>query len=201
VTTREAVESEGKAGTPVVKRTAIGQTFKGCIINTQQRDVLKDGAPAMNERGKPRQELVIRCIVAPGTTAPAGIGDDVSVPAPGDEVRLILRGKAFADWIEGKRQLGGSPMWGDLVTQTTVVAQAYDANGKPKGGEIHNQAEIDALPRSTSVGIYGPLTLERTDEHGPLAAYIAQAGARFNAYKNGERAAADTHADVSNDPF
>ena len=198
MTTREAVENEAKAGTPVVKRTAIGQTFKGCIINTQARNVLKDGEPVLNDRGKPRQELVVRCIVVPGTTAPAGIGDNVTVPAPGDEVRLILRGKAFADWIQAKDALGGSPLWGDLVTQTTTHAQAYDANGKPKGGEITDQAAIDALPRSTSVGIYGPLTVERTDENGPLSAYITLAGQRFNAYKNGERTAADP---IDDDPF
>lgn len=187
MTTREAVEQEGKAGTPVVKRTALGQTFRGCIIDVQQRNVLKDGTPAMNSQGKPRQELVVRCIVAPGTTSPAGIGDVQTVPAPGDEVRLILRGKAFADWIQAKGALGGPPLWGDLVVQTTTHAQAYDANGKPKGGEITDQAAIDALPRSTSVGIYGHLTIERTDEHGPLASYVTLAGEKFRAYRNGQR--------------
>ena len=197
---REAVGEVRSAGTPVVKRTAIGQVFRGCIINTQQRDKLKDGAQVLNANGKPRQELVVRCITLPGTTAPAGLGDDIAVPAPGDEVRLILGGKSFAEWIESTRQIGGQPLWGDIVEQRTTHAQAYDANGQPKGSTISDQAQVDALPRSTAVGIYGPVTIERADESDlTLSAYMRMAGERFNAYRNGERAPADTAAD--NDPF
>ena len=95
------------AGLPVVKRQRIGETFVGMVVRTQQRAILRDGEPVLNDRGKPRQELVVTCITLPGTTAAAGIGDETKVPAPGDRVRLILRGGAFSQWIEQLRELGG----------------------------------------------------------------------------------------------
>ena len=94
------------------------------------------------------------------------LGDDESVPEPGTIVRLILKGKAFGDWIEAKRSLpGGSIAVGDMVTQTTTVAQVYDASGNPSGPEISDQAAVDAArQKGRSIGIYGPLTLTEADD-------------------------------------
>ena len=60
-------------------------------------------APIVKPNGKHAQELVVTCLTLPNTTSPAGLGDDESVPEPGTIVRLILKGKAFGDWIEAKK--------------------------------------------------------------------------------------------------
>lgn len=151
------------AGLPVVKRTAIGQSFIGAVVKFESRDRLKveNGVkvPVLKPDGKARQELVVTCVAMPGTTAPAGIGEHEAVPAPGEMVRLILKGKAFGDWIEAKGNLGRGIQVGDVVTQTTTTAQVYDAQGNPAGPELTTQEQVNAVPRGRSVGIYGPLTL------------------------------------------
>lgn len=148
---------------PVMKRQRIGDTVTGAVVRTVQRDVLKDGQPALKDNGKPRQELVVTIVVLPGTTMPAGIGQDTpaAVPAPGDVTRMILRGASFGQWIEAKNGLGGQLQVGDIVTQTLDHAQVYNAQGAPAGGKLTTQAEVDAVPRGQSVGVYGPLTLRR----------------------------------------
>lgn len=159
------LEEERKPGLPVVKRTAIGQTFNGAVLRVDQRDRLKkdDQTGAMTAivkaNGKARQELVVTCLTLPGTTAPAGLGDNEFVPEPETLVRLILKGKAFGDWIESKAALGRGIQVGDIVTQITDRAQVYDAQGNPSGAELTDQAAVTAVPRGRSVGIYGPITL------------------------------------------
>lgn len=182
---RIALEEARAPGYPVVKRTALGQTFRGAIIKSESRDRLKRGddgtmKPIIKDNGKHAQEMVVTCLTLPGTTAPAGLGEDESVPQPGDIVRLILKGKAFGDWIEGKRNLPSATVAvGDVVTQTTTLAQVYDANGNASGPEIRDQAAVmDARSRGRSVGIYGPLTLELPTEDAwttkAIAAYREQ---------------------------
>lgn len=170
--TRITLEEPRTPGYPVIKRTAIGQTFNGAVIKAESRDRQKRGddgnmTPIIKPNGKHAQELVVTCIALPGTTAPAGLGEDESVPEPGDIVRLILKGKAFGDWIEAKRQLpSGVLAVGDVVTQTTTLAQVYDAQGSPTGGEITDQAAVDgARARGRSIGIYGPLTLREPKDN------------------------------------
>jgi len=147
---------------PVMKRQRIGDTVTGAVVRTVQRDVLKDGQPALKDNGKPRQELVVTIVVLPGTTMPAGIGQDTpaAVPAPGDVTRMILRGASFGQWIEAKNTLRQLQV-GDIVTQTLDHAQVYNAQGAPTGPKLTTQAEVDAVPRGQSVGVYGPLTLRR----------------------------------------
>lgn len=164
--TRITLEEPKAAGYPVVKRTALGQTFNGAVLQAESRDRLKrsdDGTmvPIVKPNGKHSQELVVTCLTMPGTTAPAGLGDTESVPEPGDIVRLILKGKAFGDWIEAKRTLPNGILGvGDVVTQTTTVAQVYDAQGNASGPEVTDQKAVDqAKLKGRSVGIYGPLTL------------------------------------------
>jgi hypothetical protein len=147
---------------PVMKRQRIGDSVTGAVVRTVQRDVLKDGQPALKDNGKPRQELVVTIVTLPGTTMPAGIGQDIpaAVPTAGDVTRMILRGASFGQWIEAKNAMGPLQV-GDIVTQTLDHAQVYNAQGAPQGGKLTTQADVDAIPRGQSVGVYGPLTLRR----------------------------------------
>jgi hypothetical protein len=168
-----ALEGERKAGLPVVKRTALGQKFYGAIVKVDQRDRLKKddatGAmvPVLKPSGKARQELVVTCLTLPGTTAPVGLGENEYVPEPEALVRLILKGKAFGDWIETKAALKRPVQVGDVVSQTTDRAQVYDAQGNPSGPELTDQAAVNAVPRGRSVGIYGPITVREPKSDSP----------------------------------
>lgn len=166
------LEEPRTPGAPVIKRTAIGQYFVGALVNIKQRDVQKrddEGniRPVLKSDGRYKQELVLTLLTMPGTTAPAGIGDQVSVPTPGDKVRLILRGQAFGQWIEAKKVLHGKVQTGDIVTQTTEYGQAYDAFGKPIGRPLTLQEDINVLPRQTTIGIYGTITLRHHNPNDP----------------------------------
>lgn len=162
-----AIELEEPArgtSTPVVKRQRIGEQFVGAIVKAEQRAQTKmvDGVRVeiLKPNGKPRQELVVHCLVRPENTAEVSLGDDRHLPEPGEAVRLILKGKAFGDWIEARKShRGGRLNVGDVVVQKVTHAQAYDANGAPKGGEITDQAVADAVPRGTSLGFYGPVAI------------------------------------------
>lgn len=201
---REAVDDGVSTATPVVKRTALGEVFHGAIIRTEARSIKKRDDNGVSRdvinpaTGKPRQELVVHCITMPGTTALAGIGDDVAVPTPGHQVRVILRGQAYSKYIEAKKAMpGGRVLWGDVITQVTDVAQCYDANGNVKGQPITTQAQLDAVPRGTSVGVYGPVTL-RSPAAGDEQ-WVTAAGEAYTAWKTGAREAADVAIDE--DPF
>ncbi len=170
---RIALEEPRTPGYPVVKRTSLGEVFNGAIIKVETRDRLKRGDDGSMQpiikasNGKHAQELVAVCLTLPGTTAPAGLGEDEGVPEPGQIVRLILKGKAFGDWIEAKKSLpDGIVAVGDVVSQRTETAQVYDAQGNASGGELTDQASIDAArSKGRSVGIYGPLVV-RTPKPG-----------------------------------
>lgn len=172
-------EHTGRASSPVVKRTKIGETFLGAIVKTEQREIKNNGETVINARtGKPRQELVVTCIALPGTTSPAGIKDTTAVPEPGDTVRLILRGGGFGQWIEARNgHRGGRLQVGDIVKQTVEYAQAYDAAGQTRGGHIGDQAQVDGLPRGVTVGFYGPLTLHEPKDQG----WVQKAEAAYHA--------------------
>jgi hypothetical protein len=191
-----------RTSTPVVKRQRIGEKFVGAIVRTEQRDKTKtdkDGvrSPILKPNGRPRQELVVHCIAMPNTTANAGIGDDIDVPTPGDQVRLILGGKAFGDWIEQRKtHRNGGLQVGDVIVQDTTRAQAYDANGAPKGPEITTQKEIDdirAKQPSTAIGVYGPVTLHEPRD----MEWVHAARKAYDAFNNVtlEEAAGPAHDD------
>jgi hypothetical protein len=204
-----ALEGERKAGLPVVKRTALGQKYFGAIVKVEQRDRLrKDEAtgamtPLLKASGKARQELVLTCLTLPGTTAPVGLGEDEHIPAEGDLVRLILKGKAFSDWIQNKAELGRPVNVGDVVTQTTDRAQVYDAQGNPSGAEITDQAAVNAVPRGRSVGIYGPITVRAPKDGSPWVAKAEEAyhGLQEPIVAEPEAASAGGFDDDSEPPF
>lgn len=178
-----ALEDEVKPGLPVVKRNALGEVFVGAIVRTEQRDrQKKDDATGMmvsvlKPNGKPSQELVVTCLTLPGTTSMVGLGDDQHTASESELVRVILKGKAFGDWIESKKELGRPVQVGDVLTQKTEYAQAYDAQGNPVGGQIIDQGTLNALPRGRSVGIYGTLSVRAPQAGSP---WVASAEAAYH---------------------
>lgn len=166
----EIPEENHAPTTPIVKRTAIGETFMGAIVRVEQRDVKKRyGSIDRKPDGNPRQELIVHCIALPNSTAPVGKGEVQRATVPGEECRLLLRGGGFGQWIEArqKHRDGGSLVVGDLIATQVTYGQAYNADGKAEGGQITDQASIVALKmRGKTVGLYGPLQLAeaRADE-------------------------------------
>ncbi len=161
-----------RTGYPVLKSQRIGEVARMALITFKQRNVMKKNKdtgemePDLKPSGRPKQELVLHGIALPGTTAIAALGDTAAVPAPGDRVRMILRGGAFKNWIDARpNHREGKMKVGDIVERTTDYAQAYNADWSKKGGHITSQAEADAVPRSTVIGFYGGLTLAEPKDH------------------------------------
>ena len=159
------LEEAGTTRTPVLRRKRIGEEFVGSLVRTTQRDVLKrDDAtgtdrPVLKANGKPRQELVVTLVTISSTMA-AGLGEEVAVPEPGDVVRSILKGGGFGQWIEANGLLKPRQV-GDIVTLTSEWGQAYDAHGAPTGDKLTTQAQLDAVPRERSLGVYGSVAIRR----------------------------------------
>ena len=159
------LEEAGTTRTPVLRRKRIGEEYVGALVRTTQRDVLKrDDAtgtdkPVLKANGKPRQELVVTLVTISSTMA-AGLGEDVAVPEPGDIVRSILKGGGFGQWIEANGLLKPRQV-GDIVTLTSEWGQAYDAHGAPTGDKLTTQAQLDAVPRERSLGVYGSVAIRR----------------------------------------
>lgn len=159
------LEEAGTTRTPVLRRKRIGEEFVGALVRTTQRDVLKrDDAtgtdrPVLKANGKPRQELVVT-LVTISSTMTAGLGEEVAVPEPGDIVRSILKGGGFGQWIEAHGLLKPRQV-GDIVTLTSEWGQAYDAHGAPTGDKLTTQAQLDAVPRERSLGVYGSVAIRR----------------------------------------
>lgn len=183
-------------GLPVVKRTTIGQRFAGALVEQHQRDVLKKGERVLKPDGKPRQELVLTLVVMPGTTTPATISGEGGVPAPGELVRVILRGAGFGEWIEARKHHGELQV-GDVVEQSVEYAQVYDADGNAVGGKITDQATADRVPRGQSLGFYGPTTLRRAT--ATEASWVTAAEAAYHERK--QRIAVDPTPYGDEEPF
>lgn len=150
---------------PVLTRTAIGQKFRGvtCLMperrdRTKVDPSTKQSVPMLKPNGKARQELVVTMLTMK-STMPVGNLDNRAMPAEGDVVRVILKGKSYGDWIDAGKDLGFEIGVGYLVEMDTTHAQAYDEDGNALGGEITTQEAADAVPRGRSLGYYGPLTV------------------------------------------
>ena len=179
---------------PIIKHQRIGEFCKIAVIRWEQRDRLRKdpGTQQMvkipngvdrNNRPKFKQELVIQAVAITGDMV-AAIGDSSGVPAPGDRVRVILKAKGFGDWIEARKgHRGGKFNVGDMLLMTTDKAQQYDQNGTPKGAEIRTQADADAVPRNTTLGFYGSLSLAP----GQDACWIEAAEGAYRDDENAER--------------
>jgi hypothetical protein len=169
------LEDTARQSYPVLRHQLIGEMAQLALIRWEQRDRLmldhdnqyvripngigRDGQP------KFKQELVIHAIAMPGTNMEVKKGEEFICPAPGERVRLILKGQAFGNWIEARKKHRNNTLQvGDLIMTGTTIAQCYDEAGKPKGPEIRDQQEALKVPRSTTLGFYGPLELaEPTD--------------------------------------
>jgi hypothetical protein len=177
---------------PIIRRQSIGETCKLAVIRWEQRDQLKDDEVTgqkvkipngFDRSGRPKfkQELVIHAVAIAGDML-AAIGDRSGVPAPGDRVRVILKGKGFGDWIDARKvHRGGKFNVGDVMLLATTHAQPWNSNKTAKGPELRSQADADALPRGTTVGFYGTLSLAPGQETRWIDAAEA-------AYKNDENA-------------
>ena len=160
-----------RIGAPVIRQQRFGEVATLAIVRTEQRDRLRKNLASgemepipngKDRQGNPKvkQEIVIHCVALPGTSMEAKLGDEASVPAPGDRVRVILKAKGFGDWIEARKgHRKGKLNVGDLLTLATRWAQQYDQDGNPKGNKIETQAEADAVPRNVTIGFYGPISL------------------------------------------
>lgn len=181
----ELQDNISTSSTPVIKAQKIGETARIALVRWEQRAMLKDGAEVINPRtGKPRNELIVHGLALPGFSALVGKGDQQDVPAPGTPCRFILRGKGFGQWIDARKaHRGGKLCVGDVVARTIDHAQAYDASGAPKGGRITSQAEADKLPRSTTLGYYGELTLEQPSDE----AWVQKAEAAYHEWQESQR--------------
>lgn len=152
--------------TPVLRRRALGESFVGALVNFEQRQQIKRGddgqdRPVVKANGKPRNELVVTMVALPGCTMNAGLGDEESVPEPGDVVRIILKGGGFGQWIDADKALKPRQV-GDIVIITSDHAQVYSASGAPEGQPVTDQAAIDAARmKSKTVGIYGEVQIRR----------------------------------------
>lgn len=176
------LEEAGTTRSPVLRRKRIGEEFVGALVRTTQRDVLKrDDAtgtdrPVLKANGKPRQELVVELVTISSTMA-AGLGDDVATPEPGDIVRCILKGGGFGQWIEANGALRPRQV-GDIVTISSEWGQAYDAHGAPTGDKLTTQAQLDAVPRERSLGVYGNVAIRRAT--AAEADWVAKAEAAYH---------------------
>ncbi len=192
-----------RASYPVLRHQRIGELAQLAIIRTEQRDQLKRNdktkqlekiASGVRADGttKFRQELVIHAIALPGTTMQFKVGDEFVTPQAGDRLRLILKGLGFGRFIEARKShRGGKLNVGDVLITGTDQAQCYDQYGAPKGQPIKTQAEADSVPRSTTIGFYGPIELaEPTDP-----AWVEAAEQAFLADQRAEQQAKAMPAD------
>lgn len=169
------------AGLRVVNKERIGEVFVGAYVKDERRPRKKqNGDPIINEKtGKQRYELIVTCVTMPGTNCSASLGKVAGPAEPGDVVRLILHGGAYAAFIEGQDALpadgradaarAGQLQVGDVITHAVEYAQSWAGEGSPPSSKMTDQAEIDRLRyKGTTIGLYGPLTLRRinlADEH------------------------------------
>lgn len=189
------LQETARASYPVLRHQRIGELAQLAIIKSEQRDRLRKDPVSnalvkipngINRDGGPkfRQELVVHCIAMPGSTMQVKAGDDFVTPAPGDRVRVILKGKGFGEWIEAKKaHRGGKMLVGDVLLLSTQWAQRYDQDGNPKGEKLTSQADVDRIPRGTTVGLYGPIELS----NGTDTRWIEAAEAAYMADQQADR--------------
>jgi hypothetical protein len=189
------LSSPTSARTPVLRRRQLGESFVGALVRFEQRQQIRDEVPLVKSNGKPRMELVVTMVALPGATMNAGLGDDESVPEPGDVVRVILKGGGFGAWIDADKALKPRQV-GDIVVITSDHGQVYSASGTPEGQPLTSQDEVVAAKmKGKTVGIYGSLTIRR-----PTAAEAQWVTAAEAAYTEAEQAARPVLDSPADDP-
>lgn len=177
------------AGSPVLKRRQIGESFVGGLIDHQQRDLLKEGQPVRKDNGKFRQELVVTLLTYQSNMA-TSLGDIVEVPQRGQVVRVILKGGAFGQWIEGvnamKKALNRQLQVGDLIQMTTTHATRYESTGQNRElGDITTAEELDQYyatsmayrDRRESLGFRGGLDIQACPDS--MAQFVVECEAAY----------------------
>lgn len=177
------LEETARQSFPVLRHQLIGEMAQLSLIRWEQRPRLRENDvtgqlekipngfyPDGTEKFK--QEMVLHCIVMPGTTMEVVKGEEYVCPAPGERVRLILKGKSFGHWIDARKaHRKGKLNVGDVVITGTDHAQQYDQKRKPYGPPIRDQQEALKVPKGRIIGFYGPLELaEPTDAQWVTAA-------------------------------
>ena len=170
------LEDTARQSYPVLRHQLIGEMAQLALIKWEQRPRLKENEVTGQLEKMPngfypdgtekfKQELIVHCIVMPGTNMEVKKGEEFICPAPGERVRLILKGQAFGHWIEARKKHRSNTLQvGDVVITGTDHAQQYDEKRKPFGPPIRDQQEALKIPRGRIVGFYGPLELaEPTD--------------------------------------
>jgi len=159
----ELDDPNAKARYPIIKGRAIGDAVYLMITKLPEwRDQQKKNEQTgqlekvPNGRGGFRQELVVTGLALPGTTAPKGPITDPAAVEPGEQVRIILKGKSASQWIDAVNGLGRKLQVGDVVGEITNKAVTYDQNGNATG-ELTTAEQVNAVPRGVSVGHYGDL--------------------------------------------
>ena len=179
------LEEDRPTGHPVIKLRSIGDEYVGGIVRFEMRDVWKDGAPALKENGKARQEMVVWLLTQTSTMA-ASIKDEERIPARGEIVRRILRGKDFGAWIDAKNALGRAVQVGDMMRLTCDRAVRFRSMGDHAAlGELTSNDDIAAYKqtrawqdRQESLGFYGALAIRgaKPDE----AQFVADCEAAYH---------------------
>jgi hypothetical protein len=162
---RIPIDTERTPGTPILRRRKIGERFRGAVIHYEQRDQRNaDGVTRTKPDGKTAKELIVHLLTI-RSTMPVGRRDDEWTPAEGEQVRLILTGGAWGQWIEAANGITGGVCRGDVVDLTTTYAEFYNGEG-PAVGKSVDEAEIDqARRKNRTIGYRGDLTITAaTDE-------------------------------------
>ncbi len=115
---------------PVLSTRGFGLRGVGMIVDKEQR-ARKDqkGDPILSKLGRPTYEEVLTVTVLEGTTGTITDGHDERVPKPGELVRLIFKGPAYAELIDARKRVGGNTQVGDVVTVTTTSATTWRGAG------------------------------------------------------------------------
>lgn len=179
------LEEDRPTGHPVLKLRAIGDEFVGGIIRFEMRDAWKDGGPVFKENGKARQEMVVWLLTHTSTMA-ASIKDEERVPARGEIVRRILRGKDFGAWIDAKNALPRAIEVGDMMRLSCDRAVRFRSMGDHAAlGELTTNEDIAAYKqtrawqdRQESLGFYGPLAIRGAKPEE--AAFVAECEAAYH---------------------
>ena len=167
---RIPIESERPTGTPILRRRKIGERYRGAVIHYEQREQRNaEGVTRTKPDGKTARELVVHLLTI-RSTMPVGRRDDEWTPGEGEQVRLILKGGAWGQWIEAGKLVDGGVCRGDILDLTTTYAEFYNGAG-PIVGKSTDENEIDqARRKGRTIGYRGDLTITAGTDEATIAA-------------------------------
>lgn len=170
-----SLDGDGTGGAPVLTRTNIGERAVVAICHHEMRQRLDmDTREPMTKRdGSPVRELVVTALYVEGDM-PSRLGGVDTQPAPGEEVRLILHGGAWSQWIDATKTLrdtaGRGLQVGDLVTMDTTHGDIYRYPNHIGTAETMAEVEAARAARGQQVGMRGTVSITA----GTDASLIAQ---------------------------